>query len=316
MELVREYKRQGGIERNQDARIVALTGENLKEAGLEALEGLKNLPEAIGYLLSHPEEIKKLPAQAYQDIKQAINDYYGDLNDIRAGMLKSDPVSIEAQAKAEARIAAGLIQVVVGAGGGTILAKGGLTVAKTTVKVLDPRPGLHKMPRVEMSANGNISAQKITEHGIPMQHKLSREELEIQKKLGNAQATAERGQLGEDLSHSYFYRNGFESLPGKCGSGNCFDGVYIKDGQMYVVEVKPLNPDGTIKLSGPDPITGLQTQMSDQWIVDVIGRLKKSTDQASRSTAIAFEKYTDAGGKISKIVVGVNSSDVQLVVLK
>ena len=66
------------------------------------------------------------------------------------------------------------------------------------------------------------------------------------------------GVLRETVSNSYFERNGFTALDGKCGS-NCFDGVYIKGNQVIVNEVKPLSANGSIKLSSAQP-SGLPTQ--------------------------------------------------------
>ena len=63
--------------------------------------------------------------------------------------------------------------------------------------------------------------------------------------------TGIQGEAREFVAQNYFMRNGYTPLEGKCGSGNCFDGVYLKDGKVYVVEVKPLNANGSIKLSGP-----------------------------------------------------------------
>lgn len=130
-------------------------------------------------------------------------------------------------------------------------------------------------------------------------------------KQGSVQA---QGTLREIVADNYFQRNGYQVLDGKCGSGNCFDGVYIKGNTVYVNEVKPLNADGTIKLSGPSG--NQQTQMSKKWVVDAVARLKEGTP-AQKEVAATIQKAMDAGsGSLVRVVTGVNSNGMTIVKLK
>lgn len=125
--------------------------------------------------------------------------------------------------------------------------------------------------KVGAAAKGNIGAQQITEAGIPV--RLSAVERGTLSTIDTLPNTALQGEAREYIANSYFMRNGFTPLEGKCGSGNCFDGVYVKGNTVYVNEVKPLNANGSIKLSGPPG--AMDTQMTDKWIESAIDRLKK-----------------------------------------
>ena len=164
--------------------------------------------------------------------------------------------------------------------------------------------------KVGASNGGNISAQQITREGIPA--RLSTAEQGTLTTIDTLPDTALQGAAREYVANSYFTRNGFTPLEGKCGSGNCFDGVYIKGDKVYVNEVKPLNANGSIKLSGASGT--LPPQMTDAWISSAIGRLKEGTP-VQRQTAAAIEKVLNTPNLV-KVVTGVNSNGMTIVKLQ
>lgn len=101
-------------------------------------------------------------------------------------------------------------------------------------------------------------------------------------------------------------RNGFTSFEGKCGT-NCFDGVYVKGDLVYINEVKPLNANGSIKLTGANSATKLEAQMTDEWILGAIERLAKSGDENLMQTAALLTRARDSG-RLVKMVTGVSDN--------
>lgn len=119
---------------------------------------------------------------------------------------------------------------------------------------------------------------------------------------------AQTGALREDIADSYFTSSGYTKLESKCGS-NCFDGVYIKNGELYIVEVKPLQNNGSIKLSSGNQKTGLDTQMTDKWIISRANKLSSSKiDPVAKATGDKILQAIESGKPVNKIVIGVNSS--------
>ena len=165
---------------------------------------------------------------------------------------------------------------------------------------------------VKPTPAGTVNAGKVGFEGVPV--KLTAAEQAALSTLDRAGSVQAQGTLREIVVDSYFQRNGYKALDGKCGSGNCFDGVYIKGETIYINEVKPLNADGTIKLSGPSG--ALPTQMSDGWIRSAIGRLKEGT-AAQREVASKIERAMNPEtGTLVKITTGVNSNGMTIVKLK
>lgn len=164
--------------------------------------------------------------------------------------------------------------------------------------------------RASVSAGGNISAQQITRESTQL--RLTSADRTLLSQLDAVSNTALQGDLREYVVNNYFVRNGFESMEGECGGNNCFDGVYIKGDTLYVVEVKPLKNNGSIKLSAESG--NLPTQMSDGWIESAIDRLGRgSSDQ--RVTAAAIRPAIEEN-RLVKIVTGVNSNGVSAVRVK
>ena len=107
-------------------------------------------------------------------------------------------------------------------------------------------------------------------------------------------------------------------LQGKCGSNNCFDGVFInnKTGEISIVEVKPLKDNG-ITLNPKGKGTDLPEQMTNAWITHAVNRLDGKPE--TQATFDLLQKvYSDKTEtyNVQKVVVGVNSQQVKLVVLK
>ena len=165
--------------------------------------------------------------------------------------------------------------------------------------------------KVEASTGGNIRTRQMTESG--MSATLTSGERAVLASLEKLPNTALQGEAREIVADTYFIRNGFTKLDGKCGSGNCFDGVYIKGDKIYINEVKPLNADGSIKLSGENQATGLKTQMTDDWIKSAVSRLKSGNAEQQATGKLLENTPAD---KLVKIVSGVNSNGMTIVKLK
>ncbi len=183
---------------------------------------------------------------------------------------------------------------------------------KTTVRLLGSEADLAFAGIANSSSKGNISASQITYEGLSV--KLSATESTLLKTLDKLPSSA-AGNVREYVADNYFLRNGWTKLEGKCGSSNCFDGVYVKGNQIVVNEVKPLNSDGTIRLSGGNDATDLQTQMSKQWVVDSIRKLANSNNPAAKETAALLDQAIKSGNLV-KTVSGVNSQGMTVVKLK
>jgi filamentous hemagglutinin len=164
--------------------------------------------------------------------------------------------------------------------------------------------------RATASSGGNISARQITEEALPV--RLSVAEQATLRQLDSLPNTNAQGLLREYIADSYFARNGFAQLEGKCGSGNCFDGVFVKGDKVYINEVKPLNANGSIQLSGPSG--AMNTQMTDAWIASASTRLRQSGDLASIRTADVIDAAIESG-KLVKVVSGVNQNGMSIVKL-
>ncbi|AMW79368.1 hypothetical protein AMD27_10980 [Acinetobacter sp. TGL-Y2] len=151
------------------------------------------------------------------------------------------------------------LSVAISAGTVMVAKKGGgivIEAAKSTKRILQNDPA--KLPTITTSAGGYIKASIITENGKIIDP--PKEVLNKQKELiGNKDKNA-TGVLREEIADSYFKNSGYTKLESKCGS-NCFDGVYIKNGELYVVEVKPLSRNA-INLSSnknsPNDIAGFK----------------------------------------------------------
>lgn len=143
--------------------------------------------------------------------------------------------------------------------------------------------------------------------------RLSESEAGLLKQLDSLPTKQLQADLREFVSNYYFSKNGYIRLEGKCGSGNCFDGVYMKGDTIIVNEVKPLNANGSVSLSG-NTGTNLGTQMSDQWISDAIRRLYLEGTPETKRTADLMMRAIDQN-KLVKVVSAVNSSGINIVKL-
>ncbi|WP_331694680.1 hemagglutinin repeat-containing protein [Pandoraea sputorum] len=166
------------------------------------------------------------------------------------------------------------------------------------------------LERVSASPAGNISAQQITREGTSL--RLTAEDRTLLSQLDAISSTGIQGDLREYVVNNYFLRNGYKPLEGKCGANNCFDGVYVKGDTVYIVEVKPLKSDGSIKLNGPSG--DLPTQMSSDWIDDALSRLGKGTAE-QRATVDAITSALN-NGKLVKFVTGVDRNGITAVKIK
>ncbi|MCZ8227697.1 MAG: cell surface protein, partial [Burkholderiaceae bacterium] len=164
--------------------------------------------------------------------------------------------------------------------------------------------------RATASSGGNISARQITEEALPV--RLSVVEQAALHQIDSLPSTSAQGKLREYIADSYFARNSFTQLEGKCGSGNCFDGVFVKGNKVYINEVKPLNANGSIQLSGPSG--NMATQMSDSWIESAISRLELSGNTEALRTAAVIRDAIRREALV-KVVTGVNQNGMTIVKL-
>ena len=184
------------------------------------------------------------------------------------------------------------------------------SVAKGIVRLLGSEADVLFAGSVNPSLKGNIGIRQVTEQALPVQ--LTKEEILLLGQLDNAPSAEAGGYLREYISNNYFLRNGYRSLEGKCGGGNCFDGVYIRGDKVIINEVKPMSANGSIKLSGANPATGLPTQMTDAWVRNAVARLENSGNDAAKETAKIIIDAYDRGNLI-KTITGVRSDGINLV---
>ncbi len=158
---------------------------------------------------------------------------------------------------------------------------------------------------------GTVNAGKVSSEGLTV--KLSAAEQSALRAIDATPNVQVQGMLREIVSDSYFQRNGYKALDGKCGSGNCFDGVYIKGDKIYIVEVKPLNADGTIKLSGASD--NLPAQMTEGWITDAAKRLLNGSPAQREAGEKILQALRGEGGTLVKVVTGVNAKNMTILKL-
>ena len=168
--------------------------------------------------------------------------------------------------------------------------------------------------RTVSSISGNISARQITEAG--MQATLTSAERDLLRQAAEQSNSSLRGKVSEYVSDSYFARNGYKQIEGKCGSDNCFDAVFIKGDKVYVVESKPLQSNGAIKLSPTNSITGLPAQMTDEWVGSAISRLGLAESSEAAQTTAKIIAAARNKATLVKLVVGSNKDGITIVRLK
>jgi hypothetical protein len=126
------------------------------------------------------------------------------------------------------------------------------------------------------------------------------------------------GTKTEIICDDIFETNGFIKQDAKFGSNNGFDGVYIKKDaagnvqEIIINEAKQIGSAGNIKLNAGNPASGLQAQMSDEWIGDVIGKIKLQGGELE----ILSDILNTNKNKITKTVTGIDKVTKEVVVLK
>jgi hypothetical protein len=297
----------------QNIRIAELVKDKLIKDGHDAYTGITDLPATIAYLATHPEKLKELPAGIAAAITAAINGIKATASDEVIGNFTDSPAWYEKQAKAEASIITAAAEALIGEGVGAVAIKGGKVVLEviTDIKTFVKVPDITRLTKIDIDTR-SINNAILNEHSIKIE--VNPEAQNWQTQLvdmeGKKQFNNESATLREDIARAYFDPKDYTALDGSCGS-NCFDGVFINKntGELVIVEVKPLTSTG-IKLS---PANGsLPAQMTDDWITHAADRLDKNGDAYK-----ALEnKLTNGKYNVQKAVIGVNSKDVKLVMLK
>jgi len=219
---------------------------------------------------------------------------------------RKDELSALTQDSIDLAVAAG--EAALGIVGGKVVTQVGgkaVEITKDINRVLKNDPA--KLPTVTASASGNISAKQISENGKIIDP--PKEVLSKQKQLLNITDNNTSGILREEIADSYFTNSGYTKLESKCGN-NCFDGVYMKNGELYVVEVKPLKERGSVKLSdNKNSPNNIGVQMTNEWIISRANELANSKNSpTAKATGNKILQAVEGGKPINKIVVGVNDS--------
>ncbi|HEM7378046.1 TPA: hypothetical protein U2N26_001329 [Acinetobacter nosocomialis] len=86
--------------------------------------------------------------------------------------------------------------------------------------------------------------------------------------------------------------------------------MYMKNGELYVVEVKPLKERGSVKLSdNKNSPNNIGVQMTNEWIISRANELANSKNSpTAKATGNKILQAVEGGKPINKIVVGVNDS--------
>ncbi|QTD65538.1 hypothetical protein J4G46_08965 [Acinetobacter towneri] len=84
--------------------------------------------------------------------------------------------------------------------------------------------------------------------------------------------------------------------------------MYMKNGELYVVEVKPLSRNAINLSSNKNSPNNIGVQMSNEWIISRTDELVKTRNPQALKTAELINKAIDTGKPVNKIVVGVNDS--------
>ncbi|MEJ7139169.1 hemagglutinin repeat-containing protein [Comamonadaceae bacterium SL12-8] len=237
--------------------------------------------------------------------RKLLNDLYGqDMTGAQAVITTGRGLAAITGAAAVAKTVVAVGDVAAGATGKTV------AVGKDIARIFDNDPA--KLPVIEPAPGGFINSSKIRESDrivdLPDSVTLKQADLAI------ISDKSKGGVLREEISDAYFLKDGFTKLDRKCGS-NCFDGVYTKNGEIYIVEVKPLQEHGALKLSSGDKGTGLPVQMSDAWVENRIDALSRAGSASARETAEILKNAKKSGVGINKIVVGVDDRRMMTVSL-
>ncbi|MCU4582286.1 hemagglutinin repeat-containing protein [Acinetobacter gyllenbergii] len=277
------------------------------QAVTKFVNDLKNLPNVPKELY---DALKNDPQGTAKAIYEGVKQIPGDLIDTgktiaTVNTVGDTPAEFEKLGNVEMTVSLNALTAAISAGTVTVAKKGGgivIEAAKDINRVLKNDPA--KLPSVKVSSSGNISAKQISENGKIIDP--PKEVLSKQQELLNNSNHNQTGALREQISDIYFKSGGYTKLESKCGS-NCFDGVYTKNGEIYIVEVKPLKERGSVKLSSANPSTGLDVQMSDAWIKSRANELSnQKNNSAAKATGDKLLQAIENGKPINKIVVGVN----------
>ena len=280
--------------------------DRAKNKFIEDIKNLPNVPKEVY------EAIKNDPKGTISAIWNGVLGIPGDIWEAgktitSTNIVGDTPAEFEKLGEADMTVALNVVSAAISAGGVTVAKKGGTVVieaAKDVKRVLQNDPA--KLPTVKASTSGNISAKQISENGKIIDP--PKEVLSKQKQLLNNADNNKSGILREEVADSYFKSSGYIKLESKCGS-NCFDGVYTKNGEIYIVEVKPLKERGSVKLSDNKiSVNDIGVQMSDKWIISRAEALIKTNNPDAIKTAELITKAINQGKPINKIVVGINES--------
>lgn len=127
------------------------------------------------------------------------------------------------------------------------------------------------------------------------------------------------GSLTESLSHD-FYKDVYGVTPRSdlhltAPPNTGFDNViFLEDGGVIINEAKQMSSAGTVSLNASNQATGLPSQMSDDWIEDVIGRMVEEGGDLETQANTILTAYNS--GNLKKVVTAVDKNTGEIVIVK
>ena len=206
---------------------------------------------------------------------------------------------------------------------GNVVAKiSGNTVEIITTKglrLVDPS-NLKSFKKISPSSSGYISKSSLVDAKKfqPSEAGL-KADFDALKNLDNNTLGKNSEVLADKLFKQDQYLKQDAKVPGFDGN-NGFDGVYIKKdasgnvNDIIINEVKQVSSSGTIQLNPGNISTGLPIQMTNQWIDNVIARMKQSNaSENAQNLAVVIENAKNQG-KVTKVVTGIDKTNNQVLV--
>ena len=141
---------------------------------------------------------------------------------------------------------------------------------------------------------------------------------ELERIVDDIKATGDYGGTRTEAISDRYFKDHYQMTPydAKVGSNNGLDGLYIKGTlqnptEIVITESKQWAGTGGVKLSAENTVTGLPSQMSNDWIRDVADRLARTNDPAKMAIAKMLENQIKLGNAsiIQKFVIAVDKTN-------
>jgi filamentous hemagglutinin family protein len=214
------------------------------------------------------------------------------------------------------RVFAGVGVILPAAGkGATLLTKVGEETVEVAVKAVQIEDALNAAAKGTTAAN-RVTTATVRETGFLVAAKTAEESTLINTIIKEGDQT---GKLTERLTESVFQRSGYQSIDPdllKYSGEKGLDGVFFKNGSLVVVvtDSKQLSSGGVNLSKGNIEGTGLQPQMTMDWVVQTVDKLTRTQDPAKIAVANKIMAAKESGN-LQLAVTAVNKSSGQLVVV-